>query len=195
MHTKVFGKYNGTEEVMMQTPLYTEINIIDNYAETAKVTVTVKDKEGKVVSDARVEFKVYNYAEFYTVANKKSDEKGQTFLTAGKGDMLVWASKDGCFGFSKVSFGKDKEVTLVLDKEECAGLQIEMDIVPPSIVIVSFAFIPLPPSAMHVRFISPASLLIYIAFFVAIACLWFPFTFRNPLPPILSEDLEYIQAF
>ena len=131
MHTKVFGKYNGTEEVMMQTPLYTEINIIDNYAETAKVTVTVKDKEGKVVSDARVEFKVYNYAEFYTVANKKSDEKGQTFLTAGKGDMLVWASKDGCFGFSKVSFGKDKEVTLVLDKEECAGLQIEMDIVPP----------------------------------------------------------------
>lgn len=131
MHTKVFGKYNGAEEVMMQTPLYTEINIIDNYAETAKVTVTVKDKEGKVVPDARVEFKVYNYAEFYTVANKKSDEKGQTFLTAGKGDMLVWASKDGCFGFSKVSFGKDKEVTLVLDKEECAGLQIEMDIVPP----------------------------------------------------------------
>lgn len=30
---------------MIQTPLYTEINIIDNYAETAKVTVTVKIKK------------------------------------------------------------------------------------------------------------------------------------------------------
>ena len=36
MHTKVFGKYQGPEEVMVQTPLYTEINIIGNYAETAK---------------------------------------------------------------------------------------------------------------------------------------------------------------
>lgn len=131
MHTKVFGKYKGTEEIMLQTPLYTEINVIDNYAETSKVTVTVKDKDGKAVPGARVEFKVYNYAEFYTVANKYSDEKGQTFLTAGKGDMLVWASKDGTFGFSKVSFGRDKDITVLLDKDGCAGLELEMDIVPP----------------------------------------------------------------
>ena len=43
MHTKVFGKYQGPEEVMVQTPLYTEINIIGNYAETAKATIKVVD--------------------------------------------------------------------------------------------------------------------------------------------------------
>ena len=35
---------------------------------------------------------------------------GKTFLSAGKGDMLVWASKDGAFGFQKLSFGKDNEL-------------------------------------------------------------------------------------
>ena len=36
MHTKVFGKYNGPEEVMEYTDGNTEINVIDNYAPSAK---------------------------------------------------------------------------------------------------------------------------------------------------------------
>ena len=36
MHTKVFGRYNGPEEIMLETPNYTEINVIGNYAPTAK---------------------------------------------------------------------------------------------------------------------------------------------------------------
>lgn len=74
------------------------------------------DVEGQPVSDATVEFKVYNYAEFYTVATKHTDKAGRASLTAGKGDMLVWASKDGRFGYSKLSFGKDNELKIALDK-------------------------------------------------------------------------------
>ena len=51
---------------MYETPNYTEINVIDNYAPTAKGSVLVTDAEGQPVADATVEFKVYNYAEFYT---------------------------------------------------------------------------------------------------------------------------------
>ena len=131
MHTKVFGKYQGPEEIMVATPLYTEINIIDNYAETAKATVKVVDENQQPVAGARVEFKVYNYAEFYTVANKTSDANGETFLTSGRGDMLVWASKEGKFGFGKVSFGKDQTITLVLDKQKIDKDTKEFDIVPP----------------------------------------------------------------
>ena len=116
MHTKVFGKYNGPEEVMLETDGYTEINVIDNYAPTGKAIVTVVDTDGNPVPDANVEFKIYNYAEFYTVANKKTDAEGKTFLTAGKGDMFVWATKDGKFGFDKVSFGKG-DATIKLDKK------------------------------------------------------------------------------
>ena len=131
MHTKVFGRYNGPEEVMYRTPRYTEINVIDNYAPTAKADVTIVDADGKPVADAKVEFKVYNYAEFYTVASKQTDADGKTFLTAGKGDMLVWASKDGKFGYSKVSFGKDGEVTIALNKKPGDVETIALDIVPP----------------------------------------------------------------
>lgn len=44
MHTKAFGRYNGPEEVMEETDAYTEINVIDNYAPTAKAYVTVVDE-------------------------------------------------------------------------------------------------------------------------------------------------------
>ena len=132
MHTKVFGRYNGPEEIMHQNPNYTEINIIGNYAPAARASVKVTDADGQPVKDAKVEFKVYNYAEFYTVATKKTDDAGQTFLSAGKGDMLVWASKDGRFGYGKLSFGKDATLELKLDKKAGESYSLELDIVPPA---------------------------------------------------------------
>lgn len=132
MHTKVFGKYNGPEEVMDVTSNYTEINVIDHYAPTAKVTVAVVGPDGKPAAGAQVEFKIYNYAEFYSVANKIADADGKAFLSAGKGDMLVWATKDGRFGYRKVSFGKDSEVTITLDKKPGdTGEAVTLDVVPP----------------------------------------------------------------
>lgn len=132
MHTKVFGRYAGTEEIMYETPNYTEINVIDNYAPTGKGKVSVTDTDGKPVADAKVEFKVYNYAEFFTVATKKADAEGKTFLTAGKGDMLVWASKDGKFGYAKLSFGKDEEIVIALNKNAGEAYTLPLDIVPPA---------------------------------------------------------------
>ena len=131
MHTKVFGRYNGPEEIMHQNPNFTEINIIGNYAPFAGANVKIVDAAGNPVEGAKVEFKVYNYAEFYTVANKKTDAAGKTFLSAGKGDMLVWASKDGKFGYGKVSFGVDNEVVIALDKKAGEAYSIEFDIMPP----------------------------------------------------------------
>lgn len=131
MHTKVFGKYNGPEDVMERTDGYTEINVIDNYAPSAKAVITVTDANGKPVKDALVEFKIYNYAEFNSVARKKTDADGKCSLSAGKGDMLVWASKEGKFGYSKVSFGKDGEVTIALNKKPGDVETIALDIVPP----------------------------------------------------------------
>lgn len=131
MHTKVFGKYDGPEEVMSKTNTYTEINVIDNYAPTARLEVEVVDNNGQPVKDAKVEYKIYNYGEFFTVANKESDKDGHSFLTAGKGDMLVWVSKDGKFGYKKVSFGKDSLVQVKLDRAVGESYSVDMDIVPP----------------------------------------------------------------
>ena len=131
MHTKVFGRYNGPEDVMAVTKNFTEINVIDNYAPSAKMVIHVVDKTGHPVKDATVEFKVYNYAEFFTVATKQTNEQGTTSLSAGKGDMLVWASKGGQFGYSRVSFGKQADVKIVLDKVRDETYTLPLDIVPP----------------------------------------------------------------
>ncbi len=131
MHTKVFGHYEGPEEIMLETPRYTEINIIGNYAPTATASITVTDASGKPVPNATVEFKLYNYAEFFTVATKQTEANGRCSLTAGKGDLLVWASKEGRFGFGKCSFGKDNTLTVVLDKQEGDAYAVDFDIVPP----------------------------------------------------------------
>lgn len=121
MHTRVFGEYDGPEEVMSRSHYFTEINVTDTYAPTTRIDIEVVDGHDKPVADALVEFKLYNYAEFYTVAQKPTDARGRTFLTAGRGDMLVWVSKDGKFAFQKVTFDKPKTVTVKITDELPAG--------------------------------------------------------------------------
>ncbi len=133
MHTKVFGDYRGPEDVMSKTACYTEINVIDHYAPTSNVVVKVTDR-GKPVEAAVVEFKVYNYAEFYTVATKATDRRGMASLTAGKGDMVVWVSKNGRYGCRQVSFRKNCMVNIELsDGETMEDMSRDWDIVPPGI--------------------------------------------------------------
>ena len=133
MHTNVFGRYNGPEEIVRETYLYTEINVIEHYApESAAVKITVVDNDGQPVEGAKVTFKIYNYSEFNSVAYKLTDAEGKTSLTAGLGDMMIHVSKDGRFGFKKVTYGKDQDVTIALEYEKGSAIpHLEMEIVPP----------------------------------------------------------------
>ena len=139
MHTKAFGDYNGPEEVMLRTSNYTEINLIDNYGSSARIDFEIVDAAGNPVDGAKVDFKIYNYAEFCTVVTKYTGADGATFLSAGKGDMMIWASKNGKYGFAKASFGKDKKVVVRMDHQVTASgaeqktilFRDSFDIVPP----------------------------------------------------------------
>jgi len=130
MHTKVFGHYTGPEEVMLEGPNYTEINLIDNYGSSNRADVLVCGADGTPVPGARVWFMIYNYAEFYPAVSKYTDAQGKTFLTAGKGDMLAWAVKDGRFGFSRIRFAEGGSVTITLSDKAPEG-PLSIDIVPP----------------------------------------------------------------
>ena len=132
LHTRVFGDYNGPEEVISRNSNYTEINVVDNYGKTAKTTFTVVDEQGQPQANLPVEFKIYNYAEFCTVVRKTTDENGQTWLTAGLGCMMAYAAKDGKFGFQVFKSGENKDVTIVLDHEAGAVDSFEFDMVPPA---------------------------------------------------------------
>jgi transglutaminase-like putative cysteine protease len=131
MNTKVFGNYDGPEEVITRNAAYTTINVTKNYAPVSTVKVKVVDSKGKKVKDANVEFTLYNYAEFYTIAQKCSDSKGVATLTTGLGDMLVWASKDGKYGWAKATAGKSDVVEVRLDKSASYRGVEDIDIIPP----------------------------------------------------------------
>ena len=131
MHTKVFGDYTGPEDVVKKTPCYTEINVTKNYADVSTVIVTVLGTDSLPVEGATVDYRLYNYAELYPIVSKQSDVKGQSSLTCGKGDLIVWASKDGRFGFRKVSVGKDALATVVIDKDSTYTASFDLDLTPP----------------------------------------------------------------
>ena len=130
MHTKVFGHYEGPEEVMLEGPNFTEVNLIDNYAKTGRAELFICDEQGLPVPGACVDFCIYNYSEFYPAVKKYTGPDGRIFLTAGLGDMLAWASKDGKYGFAKVTFGSGDPVTIVL-RDAPEASTAEIDIVPP----------------------------------------------------------------
>ena len=131
LHTRVFGDYDGPEEVISRNRNYTEINVVDNYGKTAKTTLTVVDESGQPQANLPVEFKIYNYAEFCTVVTKITDENGQTWLTSGLGCMMAYAAKDGKFGFQVFKSGEQENVTITLNHEEGTEEVFEFDMVPP----------------------------------------------------------------
>ena len=131
MHTKVFGDYNGPEEQVSKTACYTEINVTKNYADVATANVTVLGADSLPVEGATVDYRLYNYAELYPLVTKQSDARGRSSLTCGKGDLIVWASKDGKFGFQKISVGKDMPAIIVLDKDSTFTTSLELNLMPP----------------------------------------------------------------
>ena len=101
VHTVVFGLYTGPEEKNLETPLYSKINLLANYAATRKVDVRVVDEDNRPVAGANVKFKVYNYAEWYAIAETVTGNDGATSIISGEGDLVIWASKGNRFGYRK----------------------------------------------------------------------------------------------
>jgi transglutaminase-like putative cysteine protease len=116
VHTNVFGLYSGPEEKNVQTPLYATINLLSAYAPVRKVAVQVTDEQNRPVEGATVKFKVYNYAELYPTVKSVSAADGTASILSGMGDLVVWASKDGRYGYAKSSPGDDKPLAVQLSR-------------------------------------------------------------------------------
>lgn len=128
MHSKVFGDYPTDEDIISKTNCYTEINMISNYIPTRMAVVKVTDTSGAAVENAQVEFKIYNYAEFYSVTRQLSDSNGEVALTTGLGDLMAWASCGDLFGFAKIS---SDTTNVVLAHRIGENFSVRIDVEPP----------------------------------------------------------------
>ncbi len=78
-----------------------EIQTTSTYAPTKTLNVHVADETGKPVSGATVDFRLYNYSEFFPLHTTVTDSKGNAHFTTGYGDLQIWVSKDGKYGVQK----------------------------------------------------------------------------------------------
>ncbi len=78
-----------------------EIQTTSTYAPTKTLNVHVADETGKPVSDATVDFRLYNYSEFFPLHTTVTDSNGNAHFTTGYGDLQIWVSKDGKYGVQK----------------------------------------------------------------------------------------------
>ncbi|HPB25299.1 MAG TPA: transglutaminase domain-containing protein [Bacteroidales bacterium] len=130
-NTTVFGKYRAAEESLKSDDQFTQINLIENYAPAKKLFVKTVDTNSRAVAGAVVEFQLYNYAEFYPLAKKNTDDQGLAFLTTGLGDLLIWAYKGDTFGYIQVSVGKTDTAVVVLNKSAIENDEVIFTLVPP----------------------------------------------------------------
>lgn len=131
VHSKAFGRYKGDEEVVKQTALYSELNLLSHYAPTKKATVRVFDDNNKSVEGASVKFKLYNYSEFYTLATIKTDKNGIAQLTTGLGDLQIWATDGQNYNYVIMDVRKQDTVDIYLTREAGTEYTEMADVVPP----------------------------------------------------------------
>lgn len=131
VHSKAFGRYKGDEEVVKQTALYSELNLLSHYAPTKKATVRVFDANNKTVEGASVKFKLYNYSEFYTLATIMTDKNGIAQLTTGLGDLQIWATNGTQYNYTMMDVRKQDTVDIYLTREAGTEYTEMADVVPP----------------------------------------------------------------
>jgi transglutaminase-like putative cysteine protease len=131
VHTRAYGRYFGTDEVLTPEDRFSELNLSSNYATTKKITVSVKKADGSPADSAKVEFQLYNYAEYYPIASGYTNSKGFASLTTGMGDLVIWAAKDGKFAYKKLSVPEKDTLDLVLNQTKPVNLREIWDLVPP----------------------------------------------------------------
>lgn len=130
VHTRVVGGYPGPEEVTFARPWYSELNLLRHYADTKALKVIIQDSNNNPVQ-AKVDFQLYNSAEFSTIVPMNTDELGTVSLTLGLGDVFIYAYGSEGWGFAKCHVGHTNEITITLLRQLPANASVDIDMVPP----------------------------------------------------------------
>ncbi|MGE5394164.1 MAG: transglutaminase domain-containing protein [Candidatus Saccharibacteria bacterium] len=134
VHTRAFGHYFGSEDVVNATDRFSELNLTSHYATVKKVTIKVTNEDGSPADSAKVQFELYNYAEYYPIASAYTNPSGLTSLNTGLGDLIIWAAKNGRFGYQKLSVPETDTLRVVLNQTSPAHTSESFDLVPPHAV-------------------------------------------------------------
>jgi transglutaminase-like putative cysteine protease len=128
VHTKSFGAWMGNEKTINRFSSYADVNNLPKYADTKRIFVKVVDTDDVPAKDAKVEYQLYNYAEFYPLAVVLTDKSGISQFETGFGDLLIWAHKDDNFDFKKISVGETDTLLLKINRKTNNGESLDLDL-------------------------------------------------------------------
>jgi transglutaminase-like putative cysteine protease len=131
VHTRAYGHYFGKENVITDEERFSELNLTSNYAKVKKITVLVMDEDGKPANNAKVEYQLYNYAEYYPISTGYTNNSGITSLITGLGDLIIRTYKNGKSAFKKFSVPQQDTLKLILNQNTPAIISESFDLVPP----------------------------------------------------------------
>ena len=131
VHTRVYGKYFGSEPVLNNEDKFAELDLIANYAPSKKFYVKVLDALNNPVENSSVEYQIYNYAEFYPLAKTHSDKNGLTSFTSGLGNLLVWATDGNRFGYQLIAVADADTVTIKIKENNITQDNEKFDFIAP----------------------------------------------------------------
>jgi transglutaminase-like putative cysteine protease len=133
VHTKSFGAFLGNENTINRYKNFTDVNNLSKYAVTKRIFVKVFDKDNLPVKNAKVEYQLYNYAEFYPLAVVPTNENGISQFETGLGDLLIWAHKGDNFDYRKISVSNTDTLVLKLTRKEDDEYNLDIDLAVPAI--------------------------------------------------------------
>ena len=131
VHTRAYGAYHGTGPIIDKQERFTELNLIQNYATAKNIYVKVVSENNLPVTGAKVEYQLYNYAEFYPIAKGLTDNQGMCSIITGLGDLLIWAYKGNSWGYKKISVDKMDSITVMIHDKHPENLTETFDLIPP----------------------------------------------------------------
>ena len=131
LHSRTYGRYFGKENVIDEEDRFSELNLTSNYAIVKSVTVSVKNSDGTPADSAKVEYQLYNYAEYYPIATGITNDMGFSTMITGMGDLIIWAAKDGKYSYQKFSVPEKDTIELVLDQTSPTSKEELFDFIAP----------------------------------------------------------------
>ncbi|OIP00195.1 MAG: hypothetical protein AUJ98_08855 [Bacteroidetes bacterium CG2_30_33_31] len=129
--TRIDGKYDGIERINYQTSNFAVINTLKTYTTVKEVFVKVIDEKGEAVKGAKVDFQIYNYAEYYTISPKTTNDLGLCSFLTGFGDLLVWVSKNQKFNYAELDVRATDTMEIKLNKSQAEEYKFQLDYNPP----------------------------------------------------------------
>ena len=132
IQARVFSKIVTDEQVVSQTPIVTLTNITHHYANTKRLTVSVRDKKQNPVVGALVRFQVLNFSQFFPIASLTTDQNGEVNFDTGYGDLFVHISKDGVVQEKHIDAQEEYAEIQLTEKSENQEREISLIMNPPT---------------------------------------------------------------